>query len=292
MMRRSISRVALVATGLMGLVLAGCGSGASSGTGTATNTKVDTISLLTSAPIKTTAAKTAKMAMTVNLTQDSSSSTPIPNSLQGDGSFDFTNHRGEMSMKAAGLSLQLVLDRQVAYMHIPQLAQGLGGKQWLKIDLASFGKAIGASGLGNALQGSTSDPTAGLNFLKGVSGPITTVGHESVRGVTTTHYRATIDANKVMAQIGIDQQGPMQEMLKQLGNTPVDVWIDGQGRVRREQSSLTLTASGASTGGLKSAASTVEFYDFGSPVTITVPPADQVADFSQLFGQLGSGTGK
>jgi hypothetical protein len=197
-----------------------------------------------------------------------------------------------MNMKAGGLSIEVVLDKATIYEHIPQLASAIGGKQWFKIDLASLGKAVGASGLGNAFQGQTSDPTAGLNFLRGASGPITTVGDESVRGVATTRYRTTVDPNKAMAQLGADERGIVQQMLKQLGTSPVDVWIDGQGRVRRVQNSLSFSTSGPSTNGLKSLASTTEFYDFGTPVTITVPPANQVADFSELFGQLRTGAVK
>lgn len=34
---------------------------------------------------------------------------------------------------------------------------------------------------------------------------------------------------------------------------------------------------------------TTELFDFGAPVSVTVPPADQVTDFTQLLATAGGG---
>ena len=88
------------------------------------------------------------------------------------------------------------------------------------------------------------DPAQVLSSLpKGST--VTTVGPDTQRGAATTHYRV------------------------QLTGTPgsADIWLDEQGRVRK-------LASSAS--GQLPISFTYEFYDFGTPVTVTIPPADQV----------------
>ncbi len=72
----------------------------------------------------------------------------------------------------------------------------------------------------------------------------------------------------------------------------MDVWVDGQGRVRKLRSRidfLTVSVAPSVVGPLSgpaeqvgsegSVAWTVEFYDFGVPVHVAIPPADQVTDF-------------
>ena len=67
----------------------------------------------------------------------------------------------------------------------------------------------------------------------------------SLRGTATTHYRVQ---HKGDAASG-------------------DVWLDEQGRLRQ----LVGSASGQIPVTI-----TYEFYDFGTPVTVTIPPSDQV----------------
>jgi hypothetical protein len=65
------------------------------------------------------------------------------------------------------------------------------------------------------------------------------------------------------------------------GTIPVDVWVDGAGRVRRETMSFSY---GKALRGAQMAM-TMNFSDFGSPVTVTVPPADQVQDVTSLIAK-------
>ena len=93
-----------------------------------------------------------------------------------------------------------------------------------------------------------------LELLRDI-GDVQTIGNETLRGVPTTHYRGTIDA--------ID--------------APVDVWVDGDGRARK------VTVATVDRRGIK-VETEIEYYDFGVELDVTVPPARDVLDFTDIFG--------
>jgi hypothetical protein len=86
-------------------------------------------------------------------------------------------------------------------------------------------------------------------------------GSEVVRDVDTDHYRLTRTAHvspKQLAAMGEEEANPA---------VTVDVWIDADHRLRR----IRMPGAGDFT---------LELYDFGAPVTIAAPPADQVGEVS------------
>jgi hypothetical protein len=111
------------------------------------------------------------------------------------------------------------------------------------------------------------DPTAVLKGLGATATDVHRLGTEQVRGVTTTHYSVKVTLAGQSAVFG--------------------VWIGRDGLLRRLQSTFVSDRSGTSV----PVTTTTEFFDFGSPVSITVPPADQTstagpnqADFPQPSG--------
>jgi hypothetical protein len=121
------------------------------------------------------------------------------------------------------------------------------------------------------------------------------IGSEQVRGETTTHYRLDVSLDKAIA----DAPTPgAKDAMTKLANLytvrklPVDVWLDGSGRMRRFQENLDTGTmrlpAGIQTQGdpLKGHVSiTLELYDFGAEVDTKLPAADQVADLNQLLNQ-------
>jgi hypothetical protein len=73
-------------------------------------------------------------------------------------------------------------------------------------------------------------------------------------------------------------------------SVPIDVWLDSQGRLRRyeqvtDPANLKLPAQSQAAAMTAGAITIhVELFDFGSTVDVNLPPADQVADLSQLQG--------
>jgi hypothetical protein len=92
-----------------------------------------------------------------------------------------------------------------------------------------------------------------------------------------------------------DVRADVEALGRQLGTTtfPTDVWIDDDGRVRRQRLSLDLSKAAQPAGGgsvpPEVVTTTVEFFDFGTKVDVSEPPPDQVADCTTLLRQVSGG---
>lgn len=142
-----------------------------------------------------------------------------------------------------------------------------------------------------SLAGST-DPTAGLKALRDVSGDVTEVGREEVRGEQTTRYSGTMDARQALEAL----QGPLRELLEQVLTdsdaeaVPFDAWIDDEGRIRRLDQTLSLELPQMQDESVE-VTSRLEMYDFGVDVQVEAPPADAVRDGQPLLDSLRAGPG-
>jgi hypothetical protein len=273
-------RVALLLAAL--LVLPGCGGGDS--------VAADPVA---EAATKTTEAGSSRIEFTMAMEAEGRSFT-----MRGDGVFDYTSPRGRMTLDLGDLSevaggalgngrLELVLDGSAYYMKFPEAMQ-LVGKRWLKIDLEEVGDLTGAD-LG-ALQQANQNPAQLMQFLRGASDDIEELGKEEVRGVETTHYRATVDldeAGEQGAEIGefSDEmreqlQAEIERMRGQTGleTLPVDVWLDEDKLLRRMKMDLNFAVEGDQVG----MDMTMDFFDFGVDVDVAPPPADQTIDITEL----------
>src|SRR4051812_31229649 len=251
---------------VLGLAGAACGDKASAQT------------IVRSAATKTEDAKTAHLAMTVTT---NAGGTPV--NVTADGSIDLPGRKGELTMdlgQALVGKVHVLMIGTSVFLQLPgALATQIpGGKQFLKVDVSQLGQQQGIN-LG-ALQ-QNPDATSQLDYLRGVSDDVHEVGKETVRGASTTHYRATVDLKKAAAASNSDAKAAIEQAEKVLGTVtfPIDVWIDGQGRLRKLTYSLDVSkAAGAKASGNVSL--TLELFDFGVPVNVSAPPADQTADLS------------
>ena len=142
----------------------------------------------------------------------------------------------------------MIIDGLTFYTRSPLFDQALpAGKRWLKIDLDAIGKQAGFDVGALMTQGAGQDPTQVLAYLKAASGDVSRVGSEAVRGVPTTHYKATIDFRKMPDSAPADQRAAVRRSIEQLielsgaSTAPIEVWIDEDGLARRL---LTTTTTG------------------------------------------------
>ena len=103
----------------------------------------------------------------------------------------------------------------------------------------------------------------------------TRLGREQVAGKSATHYRAVIDIHR--AARAVPSYGRQVTVLERttgihVGRIPYDVWIAGDGRVRRMHFSMP-TASAGLRG---TSTQTITYLAFDTPVTIAAPPRAQV----------------
>ncbi|MHB8513099.1 MAG: LolA-like protein [Actinomycetota bacterium] len=268
---------------LLCAVLGACGKATTGASGTP-----EQIVLLASQ--KTTEAKSSKIAMNIDVNAAGQAT-----SITGDGIFDYARKIGSLMFKVQGANIpasmssgfSMMFIYPLVYMKIPAISQMTGSrvKPWLKMDVNAIAKQQGLSGLG-AL--GNEDPSSNLAILRGASN-VRTVGTEQVRGVDTTHYTMSVNLSEALKRLAPSQRKSVDSVFSKLGLStfPMDVWIDNQGRVRRVTFAIDLSKASSATSGMMNFK--MELFDFGTPVDVSAPPADQVTDFSQIQ-QLMSGS--
>jgi LppX_LprAFG lipoprotein len=205
--------------------------------------------------------------------------------MTGTGEFDGDAQRGRVSYSASVAGQDIDVDTVFAlpdvYMRYPAgLLPGIPeGKSWIKLDLEKLGREAGFD-FGQLMQAGQSDPSQGLQFLRGVT-DTQAVGDEDVRGVSTTHYTGVVDLQR-LADKDPALKGTVDALIAQAGLTriPVEVWVDDENFVRRMKQSF----EGATFGpGMQlDMTMTTELYDFGSDVKVEVPSPDDVVDLGEI----------
>lgn len=139
---------------------------------------------------------------------------------------------------------------------------------------------------GELEQFAKSDPRDVLVALRAVTSEVETLGSEQLRGVETTHYRATVDPAELAKLASAKDRTVTQSLVDRLsaqagvGPFPVDVWLDASGLVRKL--SLSVEATEPSTSRSSKVSMSFELWDYGRTVDIELPPASQVVDASSL----------
>jgi len=215
----------------------------------------------------------------------------------GVGTFDGGPARADITMNepggVPGMSITVLRTRDASFAKLPDNPLS-AGKPWVSVDAATLAR-LTQQALGDVAAQATGAPLDALAYLKGVSGDVQVIGPDSVRGDATTHYRGTVDPKRVADQLPAAVRPAAAKKAGQVGTSlPADLWIDGQGRLRR----LVLTADvatmhpGPEAAAVGTATVTLELWDFGTPVEVTAPPAGQVLEVGGLLSGLLSGTRK
>jgi len=216
---------------------------------------------------KTASAGGSKMAITMRVEGQT---------VRGSGFMDAKGRRGRMRMTLPqGFGdMSAVFLGTVVYMQFPEkLRKEIpGGKAWLKID---YEKALRQQGVDlGALENTSNNPADQLEQLRG-AGDVQKVGIEQVRGVSTTHYKATIDLRKAAEKSRVARRS-IDRLVKLTGQStiPMEIWIDDRGRMRRQSMEQKIQNQTMNY--------TVELFDFGTRESIKAPPASETKDITDL----------
>lgn len=164
-------------------------------------------------------------------------------------------------------SIQMVGTAEQLFVRQPS------GEGWLGASLADVESAAAQFG---------ADQNAFLAYLDALAGAANPGPTESIRGVKTQRFDVQAEVARLPGTT--DQQKAAVAQLAAAGLTelPVSIWLDEEGRLRR----LVLTVK---VSGTKSVTQ-VDYYDYGTPVTIELPPPDEVETLESLqtlFARLG-----
>ena len=250
-MKRAVMLVLFV------LPLAACGGG--SGGSSSQSANLTPVAYVKSAATKSAQAPSEHMDLTGAVTVAGQAV-----KLTGSGDFDNENHQGQLhadvNLGGMAASIDAVLDGTTIYLKSPILAAALPqGKTWIKLDLEKVGKSKGV----DFSQLLAQDPSQAFKQLQ-ASGKVVKVGDETIDGVETTHYRATVAAKKLAPG------------LPKGGAGSYNVWIGkDDGYVHRVRSTF---AAGSAAGQRVAQTTTLNFSDFGKDVSIDVPSDDESFD--------------
>ena len=204
--------------------------------------------------------------------------------FSGNGSIDFTNNAFELNLSGAidgqTLNVEALYLGGSIYEGFPQIAQLVPGKSWLSMNISSLTKekentSTSASALG-------SDPLATLETLAQQGNTVTPLGTSTVDGQSVEGYSVAINSSVVQKELN---SASLPAWMKKAASRVTSVFgtekvfIDGTTLV---QMSLDSTAN-SSTAGQVSINESLDFSNYGVPVTITAPPAGETMPFSQFL---------
>lgn len=181
----------------------------------------------------------------------------------------------------------MVVDGTTTYMRNPMLQALTGGTAWLSLSPEDLGLAGSSFGFGAG----GDDPSRLLEALRGVADGVEVVGRDEVRGVLTTHLRATINLAKALEQAPPEQRAVLEAQMEgldaSLSGIPVEVWIDGDDLARRMVLVTEAAVFAPAAAAEGSVTVTIEFFDYGEPVEIEIPPEQDTTPLAEALGGIG-----
>ena len=220
---------------------------------------------------------------------------PRPISVKGTGAIDTVHRRAAFVFRVSGTpglpggarttKFEQVLDGLVMYMRAPIFKAATGGKEWVKFDMQRIQRAAGTAMPGDDLY---SDPSQMVDQLRAVSGDVERVGRETVRGVRTTHYRATVDLRRYPKLAPPARRAQARRAVERLidltgeSKMPQEVWIDGRRRIRRCKFDVEMKLANLPGRPTMRMQMTEDLFAFGTPVSIEVPSDDDAKDVTEL----------
>jgi hypothetical protein len=172
----------------------------------------------------------------------------------------------------------------VIYLNMGELVgRVLPGKSWLSMDLARGGGATGASGSLGVDGGSVSDdPLAILSILGQSGNTAVDLGSSVVSGQRVEGYSVTVQPGAIRSDIAREHLPSwMRESVTAVSDPRLGyrIYVDQAGLVQRMTTGVSLEVSGHRL----TETISMDFSKYGSPVSIAVPPAGQVATFGTFL---------
>ncbi|MFI5608776.1 hypothetical protein [Amycolatopsis sp. NPDC051903] len=279
----------------LALVLTGCGSKSEGGTASPAGNNAasglaapfqNVLELASASKQGTQKSKSAKVSM--EMTSGGKTIT-----AQGAASYDSANPVMTLTMTVEGQQMEMRVVDKTMYMKLPaaQLAQMGTDKPWVKIAPNAddpLSKSLSGS-VGSA--GEQSDPTKMLDQI-GEAGRIVRSEQTTLDGQQANHYTVEVDIAKAMdkftASMPAEAKAQAEQALKGKDvKIPMEIWVDKNQlplQITMDESAMAqaMGAGAAGTGKM-----TLKYSDWGTPVTVAAPPADQVTDLSEMLKKMG-----
>jgi hypothetical protein len=217
--------------------------------------------------------------------------------ITGSGAADLSNPQQFSATIDIAMSGNKTEEREVVannqfYMAISSDGQDISnlipGKHWVTIPLpVSTGNSVGTG---------TSDPLAQMKMLATKGNIVTALGTKTIDGVTASGYSVTISRQNLLNAVqqylpssGLDAAA-QQQIAQEAQNLPpptIKVWFDASKLLRRMSFTISQTQSGKTV----NVNLAMDFVNYGTPVSIHVPPPGDVATYNQFVSAAQALTG-
>ncbi|WP_405779194.1 hypothetical protein [Streptomyces sp. NBC_00859] len=192
--------------------------------------------------------------------------------IRGTGGFDFVRRSGRLRVvlppDAAGAEehppITELLTPTALYMK--NRGANVPKGQWVRVEPAKLPD-------GNLVTNGATDPLVAAELLSGARG-VVYAGADELAGTRVRHYKGTADLSVAARNAAPQARSVLAAAAKGFAgpDVPFDAYFDGQGRLRK----VSETFSFANKGHTVQVASTILLYDFGSPVTVSLPPGHEI----------------
>jgi len=238
----------------------------------------------------TTKAKSSKVSM-------EASSAGQTMTVTGQGLYDGDNSKFSMSMDSDGKKMDILFVDKALYFKLDAAdkAEMKTDKEYVKI--SADGQDPMSQLLGKMMSKAVkdSDPSRTLEQVA-KAGKIKNADQVQLNGELTNHYVIDIEVEKAIALVVGEAGVPLPpEAQKQIDaklkgknvTIPTELWLNADNlplQVTMDQTAF-MKALGAPGEG--SSKATIKYTDWGTPITVTAPPADQVGDLAEIMKKAG-----
>jgi hypothetical protein len=200
-------------------------------------------------------------------------------SIPADGQVDIAGRNAEVVVDLSHLpsapkgltGIDLVTSGGAIYVRIPEAKRAANnGKGWIEV---RDPLTAGTQQLGAGLGGFAGTGVSALDSLTQAGATVEETGREDIRGTPATRYHFMLDLHQLLERA----PDAARQVLASLGTSQVqsidgDVWIADDGTPRRLAQSVSVPAGPGSPQGTRLDLS-VDFFDYGVPVTVPMPAA-------------------
>jgi Protein of unknown function (DUF2510) len=239
---------------------------------------------VTTAASQSLNAKSADMSFTMTF-----SGLGLHEQLTGQGAFDYADDVGTVTVNVPvggqQQSEQVIDDGGTVYVSLGGLLGQLAlGKSWVSASPGQLSSGGGELGGGFS---QWDDPGGMLQQLQQAGATVTSDGATTFDGTPVTEYSVTLPSSAIQKDLG-SLPSSLQQVASGLSlpNLTEKVYVESGSLLR----GIDIPFSFAVTGKTFSMDMQMEFSNYGTPVTVTPPPASEVMPFNE-FGAIAGNSG-
>ncbi len=240
---------------------------------------------------KTEEAKSVRVEQTISVDAEDGFEAKVSGVMSWDPvAMDLTTIGTSAAPRGRGpVEIRTVLVDNVVYVNLgEEAAREFGGKPWLKVDVEKAAEEAGDPQLLDRLLGGgqstqQQNPHQRMGLLL-ESSDVERVGRQTLDGVVTEYYSGVLTVTESLERDPASDHLTAEEREELLGKLAeagiegleIDIWVDERNYPVRIDTRMSMPGVGAEF------TVSERYSDYGTPVSVTAPPADRTADMMEL----------